>query len=218
MYPSGRRVRSSAEKTEPDWVTSAIGPVRTGSGSWYPIARSPWRALTKPMHPAPHRAIPAPRASVATWSLSPSPCAPPKITADRSPRCPASSTCPASAASGTPSSTRSTGSGSSARDGWHGIPPIAVVFGVDQVHCGHGRAARDLGHHPLAEGALPRAGTHQGHAACFEHRLQRSACVVGHERRERLRRLAFLSAIAAFAACMPGMPHTPPPACVAELA
>ena len=32
------------------------------------------------------------------------------------------------------------------------------------------------------------------------------------------RRAAFWSAIAALAACMPGMPHTPPPACVAELA
>src|SRR5215469_11444829 len=82
------------------------------------------------MHPAPHRAIPAPRASVAIWPLSPSPYAPPKITADRSPRCAASSTCPASAASGTPSSTRSTGPGSSARDGWHGVPPISPYLGL----------------------------------------------------------------------------------------
>ena len=45
----------------------------------------------------------------------------------------------------------------------------------------------------------------------------------GHGRRARSRRRvairsAFLSAMAALAACMPGMPHTPPPACVAELA
>ena len=32
------------------------------------------------------------------------------------------------------------------------------------------------------------------------------------------RRAARASKIAAFAACQPGMPHTPPPACVAELA
>jgi hypothetical protein len=44
----------------------------------------------------------------------------------------------------------------------------------------------------------------------------------GHDRRMILRtwpvrRAAFLSAMAARAACHPGMPHTPPPACVAEL-
>ena len=41
VYPSARRVRSIAENTEPDWVTSATGPAGSGSGSWYPIARSP---------------------------------------------------------------------------------------------------------------------------------------------------------------------------------
>ncbi len=46
--------------------------------------------------------------------------------------------------------------------------------------------------------------------------------VAGHDRRVRRRTFAdrwaaFWSAIAARAACQPGMPHTPPPACVAEL-
>ena len=125
------------------------------------------------MQPAPHRAIPAPRATVAIWSLSPSPYAPPKITADRSPRSAASSTCPASAASGTPSSTRSTGPGSVGQGRVAGHPADLVVLGVHQVRRRSGRAARDLGDHPLAEGARPRAGAHQGHAARLEHRAQR---------------------------------------------
>ena len=57
-------------------------------------------------------------------------CAPPKITADLSPRRAARSTCAASAASGTPSSTRSTGRGRAASEGWHGTPPISRYFGL----------------------------------------------------------------------------------------
>ena len=120
-------------------------------------------------------------------------------------------------------------------------PADLPVLRVDQVHRWRGRAARHLGHHPLAERARPRAGADQGHAAGFEHRaqgrllarpwrrpVQRCPGRMGrrhgpkflsrHDRRGSLRRLAFLSAIAALAACMPGMPQTPPPACVAELA
>ena len=33
MKPSARRVRSIAENTEPEWVTSATGPAGSGSGS-----------------------------------------------------------------------------------------------------------------------------------------------------------------------------------------
>ena len=101
------------------------------------------------------------------------PYAPPKITADRSPRRAASSTCPARAASGTPSSTRSTGPGRSARDGWQGTPPISAYLGLTRYIAGRGRAAGHLGDHPRAEGARPRAGADQGHAARFEHRAHR---------------------------------------------
>ncbi len=33
VKPSRRRVRSSAENTDPEWVTSATGPRGSGSGS-----------------------------------------------------------------------------------------------------------------------------------------------------------------------------------------
>ena len=41
VKPSARRVRSSAENTEPECVISATGPAGSGSGSTYPTARSP---------------------------------------------------------------------------------------------------------------------------------------------------------------------------------
>ena len=89
------------------------------------------------------------------------------------------------------------------------------VAGVDQVGARRGRAAGHLGDHPGAEAAGARAGADQGDAARLQHGGHRGNrggyC---HRRRTRLRR----SAIAARAACMPGMPHTPPPAWVAELA
>ncbi len=133
------------------------------------------------------------------------------------------------------------GAGQGGKRGMARHPADLPVLRVDQVHRWRRRAARHLGHHPLAERARPRAGADQGHAAGFQHRAQRrllarpGRCPVqrcpgrmgrrsgpnflsGHERRVSLRRLAFLSAIAALAACMPGMPQTPPPACVAELA
>ena len=45
--PNARRHLSSAENTDPEWVTSATGPRRTGSGSAYPIARSPRAAFCR---------------------------------------------------------------------------------------------------------------------------------------------------------------------------
>ena len=55
---------------------------------------------------------------------------PTATTARLSPRRAASSTWVASAASGTPSSTRSTGTGRAASEGWHGTPPISRYFGL----------------------------------------------------------------------------------------
>src|SRR5215467_9245381 len=109
------------------------------------------------MQPAPHRAIPAARAVVAIWSRSETvdpwlapgstgpgspgdppatPNAPPKITADRSPRRAARSIWAASAVSGTPSSTRSTEWGKAASEGWHGTPPISRYFGLTRYIAG----------------------------------------------------------------------------------
>jgi hypothetical protein len=102
------------------------------------------------------------------------------------------------------------------------------VAGVDQVGTRPGRAAGQLVDHPRAEAAGARARPDQGDAARLQHGGHRGRR--GHLRRRRVRaalptllappalRSALRSAIAARAACMPGMPHTPPPACVAELA
>src|SRR5215470_18968374 len=108
------------------------------------------------MQPAPHTAIPPARAVAAICSLSdiavprepgagsPDPGAPagtgsytpPNITADLSPQRAARSTWAASAASGTPSNTRSTGPGRAASDGWHGTPPISRYFGLTRYIAG----------------------------------------------------------------------------------
>ena len=128
MKPNARRVRSSAENTDPECVTSATGPAGSGSASVYPIARSPRATFTNPMHPAPHTAIPASRAIPATRSRSPAralaggaaaavhggPEDHRRTGAAGSPR-PAPA--PSSAASGTASSARSTAPGRSASDG-----------------------------------------------------------------------------------------------------
>ncbi len=87
LKPNPRRARSSAENTDPEWVISATGPAGTRSGSTYPTARSPRATFTKPMHPAPHSAMPASVAIPASRSRSPvAPFASkafPKITAER---------------------------------------------------------------------------------------------------------------------------------------
>ena len=87
---------------------------------------------------------------------------------------------------------------------------------VDQVGARPGRAPGHFGDHPGAEAARPGAGPDQRDAACFQHRADGlSRC--GHERRGR-RTAARRSEMAALAACRPGMPQTPPPPWVAELA
>ena len=68
-YSSRRWVRSIAENTDPEWVTSAIGPAGTGSRSRYPIARTPRVAFTKPMQPPPQ--ISSPSAAATSSSRSP---------------------------------------------------------------------------------------------------------------------------------------------------
>ena len=59
VNPRWRRVRRTAEKTEPEWVMKATGPAGRGDRSTYPMARTPSATLTKPMHPPPQTAIPA---------------------------------------------------------------------------------------------------------------------------------------------------------------
>ena len=117
-YSSRRCVRSIAEKTEPECVTSAMGPAGIGSRSRKPIARTPVATLTKPMQPPPQISRP----SAAAISSSRSPWALPKTTAPASPREAASRTCWISDEFETPSRTRSTGSGRSASEGRHGWP------------------------------------------------------------------------------------------------
>jgi hypothetical protein len=71
--PNPRRARNNVENAEPEWVTRLTPPSGNGSGSRYPIARTPSALFTKPMQPAPHNAIPA---SVAiAVSVSRRPCA-----------------------------------------------------------------------------------------------------------------------------------------------
>ena len=115
----------------------------------------------------------------------------------------------------------------------------AADVGVPRVHqvgARPGRAPADFADHPLAEAARARAGADQGDAACLQHRPDGSVVprvgllglgLRGQGRRRHRRpgrRIEGLlmavrrSAIAALAACMPGMPHTPPPPWVAELA
>ena len=101
-----------------------------------------------------------------------------------------------------------------------------VVARVDQGELDPCRAAAELGDQPLAEGARARARAHHRHPTGLEHGAQRGPSRRGaaharpgarrHSRCLACRRLE--SVIAARAACHPGIPHTPPPACVAELA
>ncbi len=73
VNPRWRRVRRTAEKTEPEWVMKATGPAGRGDRSTYPMARTPSATLTKPMHPPPQTAIPAATATPATRSRSAGP-------------------------------------------------------------------------------------------------------------------------------------------------
>src|SRR5437762_3021646 len=127
------------------------------------------------MQPAPHRAIPAPRAVVAICSRSPSPNALPKITAALSPRLAASSTWAASAASGTPSSTRSTGRGSAASEGWHGTPPISRYFGLTRYIAGDAGVRRGTG--VIQAGDRRAVVGEAGRGAHVEQLLQRQLTV-----------------------------------------
>ena len=103
-----------------------------------------------------------------------------------------------------------------------------VVAGVDHLNVEQGSAAAQLGHQSLAETAWSLAAADHRHPARLEHGPHRGRVGPGgrcdhppDEERPRRRparpSAAFRSAIAAFAACHPGMPHTPPPAWVAEL-
>ena len=109
-------------------------------------------------------------------------CALPKMTALRSPRRAASVSCASSAASGTPSRTRSTGPGRSASDG--GPPPADLgISRVDRVDGRRGGAGVDLGQHPLAERARSARRADHGDAAGLQHRNQggvRAGSRAGH--------------------------------------
>ncbi len=112
------------------------------------------------------------------------------------------------------------------------VPEHLAVPRVHQVHARAGRAAQHLGGESQPEGVGPLAGTHYGHRPRLQHPGQprpvrrhpggrrgaraqpfRAASHVRGDQRE-----VRASCSAARAACMPGMPHTPPPAWVAELA
>ncbi len=103
-------------------------------------------------------------------------------------------------------------------------PGDLAVAGVDQPHLlGAGRPEH-LSDHPLTEAAGPAAGADHGHGSRLEH--GRDGAAPGEllaqdlrptRDRSRSRRVR-LSASAARAACQPGMPQTPPPPWVAELA
>ena len=84
--------------------------------------------FTKPMHPAPHSAMPASDATAAT--LSRTPLAAPNTTAERAPASAAAATCSTSAPSGTPSSTRSTASSRSASVGTQGSSSMRSYRGL----------------------------------------------------------------------------------------
>ena len=86
-----------------------------------------------------------------------------------------------------------------------------VVARIDQMHTG--RAPLRLEHHSSTEAVGSVTGADHRHRAGAEHRGHGRPPRLAH----RLRRRRFLSESAARAACQPGIPHTPPPAWVAEL-
>ena len=94
-----------------------------------------------------------------------------------------------------------------------------VVAGVDQVDLGRRRAPGDLGHHPVAEAALAPARPDHGDPPGLQHGPHGRVDHAGYFERSlpATPSADFLSARAARTACQPGIPHTPPPAWVAEL-
>ncbi len=104
--------------------------------------------------------------------------------------------------------------------------PVDVF--VAWIHQMHPRGtARALDDHSRTEAVGPGTGSDERHRPGAEHRVHRGAAQSApwdHRCQERPPSAArtlllprFLSASAARAACHPGMPHTPPPAWVAEL-
>ncbi len=98
-------------------------------------------------------------------------------------------------------------------------PEDLVVAGVDQVDLGRRGAAGDLGHHAVAEAARTSARPDHGDAPGLEHGPHGRVDHSGYFERSlpATPSADFLSARAARTACQPGIPHTPPPAWVAEL-
>ena len=94
-----------------------------------------------------------------------------------------------------------------------------VVAGVDQVDLGRRRAPGDLGHHPVAEAPVASARPDHGDPPGLQHGPHGRVDHAGYLARSlpATPSADFLSARAARTACQPGMPHTPPPAWVAEL-
>ena len=115
----------------------------------------------------------------------------------------------------------------SSSEATHLWPSDRVVAGVDQVEVDGCFAPGHLGHQALPKAARPVAGPYDGDPPRLEHGPNRAAPVpagrIVHPRAERPRSRAprpspaLRSASAALAACHPGIPHTPPPAWVAEL-
>ncbi len=87
---------------------------------------------------------------------------------------------------------------------------------VDQVDPLEAGRLQGLAHHPVAEAARTRARPDERDAARGEG--AREGVGQAGVLRNLFARIDFLSWIAAFAACQPGMPQTPPPPWVAELA
>ncbi len=110
--------------------------------------------------------------------------------------------------------------GGDARD-----PADRLVAGIDQVDGRARRAAHHLDDHPLAEAAFSLAGAYHSHRAGLQHRAEagcrchaRLSSPAARSESCCLRSALLVSLSAAFAACQPGIPQTPPPAWVAELA
>jgi hypothetical protein len=97
-----------------------------------------------------------------------------------------------------------------------GEPEHLRVAGVDRVDRPLVAAPQQLGEELLAERPRPGAGADHRHRACLEHRGEGSAEPVHDLGGRRLVRLR--SARIARTAWWPGMPQTPPPPWVAELA
>ena len=91
-----------------------------------------------------------------------------------------------------------------------------------QVRAGHAAGWWACAIGAIGPGGARRHGRRRSRVRLTGRGVAFRAVSDGHDRRMILRtwlvrRAAFLSAMAARAACHPGMPHTPPPACVAEL-